>query len=150
MPKEKGQGLLEYLLILMLAALVTIVGLIMIDSWSETTRFDQSFAANGNLIYNENIFVGTDFLSHPAATKPIEVPSGGDNLSKTPRSWRLSGCLEMRVMPKMTILHAAVPLAEETADLVNLVTIQMPIPGAQTINICGPEGVTLKIILWYE
>ncbi len=150
MTKEKGQGLLEYLIILLLVALVTIIGMSIVEFRLETNRFDRSFAADRNLINAATIFVDTDSLSHPAATKPIVVPSGGDNLFINPRSWKLSGCLEMRVMPKMTILHAAVPLAEETADLVNLVTIQMPIPGGQVINICGPEGVTLQIVLWYE
>jgi pilus assembly protein Flp/PilA len=152
---EKGQGLVEYLLIIVLVVVV-IVGAVHImspavgrifstirEEKEGVSTFDQSFASGESGLSGNLLELGK--FGSPQGVDPRyqDIVPVGEEIGSSPRQFNVSGCQTLVVDSQYNSLYAATSFPSP-----EMVTIQMqPTLGGPAI-ICVPTGSTINLFLW--
>ena len=137
---EKGQGLVEYTIILLIFVLVGLL-LYLVNLKAPSVAFDNAFEAGQREITASIIELGE--TGHPVETQYDGIPDG--SFRGYPRVFEISGCESFLLPQEAKTLRAATEFPAS-----NLIVIQMPVQAGGYINICAPEGAEVEIVMWYE
>ncbi|KKT42849.1 MAG: hypothetical protein UW64_C0015G0004 [Microgenomates group bacterium GW2011_GWC1_44_37] len=145
--KEKGQGLVEYAVILVMIAIVVVAALLFLGPIIEK-GFNSDFDNKNIIVPSNDIPAHAKEIAHPKPIDAVDVPMGiSDYLLEQPRSYSIShlSCLYVWLPEGASFLYAAAPVQLETATSIY---IQMPIVGSRLVTICAAEGISTEIYLW--
>ena len=137
---EKGQGLVEYAIILLIFVLVGLL-LYLVNLKAQSVAFDNAFEAGQREITASIIKLGE--IGHPVETQYDGIPDG--SFREYPREFKITGCGSLLLPQEAKTLRAATMFPAS-----DLIVIQMPVQPGGYINICVPQGSTVKVVLWYE
>lgn len=140
---EKGQSLVEYTLILLLVATVTILSIGIYTRNIARDKFDDQFAAGNINLVGQEIKMGE--VGHPLESAEIrEVPYGSDVIA-SPREWLITGCETIYLRSEFSLVYVAAPI------LADQITVQIPLESGNNILVCGPKPLSdVPIYIWAE
>jgi hypothetical protein len=137
---QKGQGLVEYSLVLVLIFLVIIVALVIGGNLFQTVSFDNHFTSGESGLVGNAITLGE--IGHPEITEyDVNRIPLGSGVGPFPRRFVLDPCYSILIYGDS--FYVATNFANP-----ELIFVQMPINSNGYANICGPAGANVEIILW--
>ena len=147
--KEKGQGVVEYAIILFFVCVV-VIALLMI-SYGPRARFDMAIDSGEIVLVGNEIRLGgvghplhSDIESSEVVGFWLEELSLDDN--NHPRKFFVTGCVNLFLPGQKSVVFAATPVTAEVAELID---VQVPLQPGGYIQVCVPDELReVPVFLW--
>ena len=143
---ESGQSLVEYMLILVLLAIIVICVCALIVDYQTQVDFKKAFETGDIVLVGNQILLGQ--VGNPLHTdiESTVVPSRGTEIYPFPVKFLVTGCGNFLLGIQATSVYVATPIPSEVA---NMIVISVPLRPEGYVQVCVPDELRdIPIFLW--
>ncbi len=144
---ESGQSLAEYVLILVLLAIIVILVLGLIAGYQTEKNFEKAID-NGDIVLVGNPILPGQ-VGNPLHTEidSADVPSRGIEIDSYPGKFLVTGCENFLILgTQATSVYVATPVPTEVA---NMIVMSVPLRPGGYVQVCVPDELSdVPIFLW--